>query len=282
MKNSPLLSVLVAALILFSGSGCKSEFEKVRVSGDAKYMYEKANAFYAKEEWQKAQTLYELIIGSYRGQKEAEDIYYKYSYTYYNQERYVLAAYYFKNFVATYGASPKKEEADFMAAYSNYQLSPSYRLDQKYTTTAIEDMQLFVNTYPNSERVSECNRLIDEMRAKLEVKAIEEAKLYFDLRNYESAMQTFENVLRDFPETSRTEEIRYLIARAAYLYAENSFVERQQPRYEDALEKLGEFKARYMSSVNIKSVEEMYDNSRKKLNQLKNVGYQNQSPGAGL
>jgi hypothetical protein len=38
--------------------------------------------YYEDEEYQKAQTLLELIISSYRGKKEAEEIYYKYSFTF--------------------------------------------------------------------------------------------------------------------------------------------------------------------------------------------------------
>ena len=31
--------------------------------------------------------------------------------------------------------------------------------------------QIFINTYPNSDRVAQCNRLIDELRMKQEMKA---------------------------------------------------------------------------------------------------------------
>ena len=65
----------------------------------------------------------------------------------------------FKNFSNTFPNSEYREESDFMTAYSNYQLSPTFRLDQTYTIKAIEGFQLFANTYPDSKRVEECNRL---------------------------------------------------------------------------------------------------------------------------
>ena len=39
--------------------------------------------------------------------------------------------------------------------------SPDFTLDQDNTYKAIESLQLFINMYPKSERVSECNQLID-------------------------------------------------------------------------------------------------------------------------
>ncbi|MEL7161869.1 MAG: outer membrane protein assembly factor BamD, partial [Bacteroidota bacterium] len=193
MKISPFIFLLAVTFLTFS---CRSEFETIRTSGDPKLVLAKADEFYAAEEYQRAQTLYELSIAPYRGQAEAEEIAFRYAYTYYYTRQYVLASYYFKNFATTYGGSTLREEADFMSAYSNYQLSPVYRLDQSYSNKAIEGFEEFANRYPNSERVNEANRLIDEMRAKMEKKDFESAKLYVDLRRFESAQRSFENVLK--------------------------------------------------------------------------------------
>ena len=278
MKKTFFFAFVGMSLLL---SACKSEFEKIRSSGDVSRIYTKALEYYDQEEYQKAQSLFELIISSYRGKKEAEDIYFKYAYTYYYLGQYILASYYFKNFSNTYGASDLREEADFMSAYSNYQLSPTFRLDQTYTNQAIDGFQLFVNTYPNSSRVEECNRLIDELRNKLERKAYESAKLYFDLREYQAAIQTFDNVLKDFPDTDNAQQIRYMIIRSAYQLAKNSFVDKQKERYEDAVSRASEFLARFPEGPYTKEVNSIYNQSRESLNKLDNVGYQNPSARAG-
>ncbi len=261
-------------------AACKSEFEKIRTSGDVDRIYDKALAYYEAEEYDKAQALFELIISSYRGKREAEEIYFKYAYTYYHLEQYILAAYYFKNFSNTYGTSDLREEADFMSAYANYQLSPTFRLDQQYTYEAIEGFQLFVNTYPNSERVEQCNNLIDAMRAKLELKAFKGAELYFDLQDYQAAIQSYENVLKDFPDTNNRVEIEYMTIRSAYLLAKNSFVEKQKERYTETVKRASEFLARYSESRYRDEVQNMYEQSTDQLKELENVGYQNESAGA--
>ncbi|MEM1324588.1 MAG: outer membrane protein assembly factor BamD [Bacteroidota bacterium] len=227
-KKLYFLCLMVGLLVL---GACKTEFEKIRTSGDPKLLLDTANAYFEEGEYQKAQTLYELILPVYRGKRELEDIYYNYAYTYYNLGSYILASYYFDNFSNTFGNSPRKEEIDFMAAYSNYQLSPSFRLDQQYTNQAINQLQNFINTYPNSERLSDANALIDELRKKLEQKAFDSGILYYDIRQYASAIQALENLLKDFPETSRVAEVRYYIVKSEFEYAENSIVERQIERY---------------------------------------------------
>lgn len=271
--------LLLLAMVSLSLASCKSEFEKIRTSGEVDRIYSKALEYYEAEEYQKAQALFEIIISSYRGKREAEEIYFKYAYTYYYLEQYILAAYYFKNFSTTYGTSELREDADFMSAYSNYQLSPTFRLDQQYTNAAIEGFQLFVNTYPNSERVEQCNKLIDAMRAKLELKAYKASELYFDLQDYQAAIQSFENVLKDFPDTKNRVEIEYMIIQASYLLAKNSFVEKQKERYTDAVKRSSEFLSRYGDSRYADEVQKMYEQSTDQLKELENVRYQDQGTG---
>jgi outer membrane protein assembly factor BamD len=272
MKQLTPFFWLIGLLVLLPS--CKSEFERIRTSGEPALMLEKAHAYFENEDYQRAQTLYELIIASYRGRQEAELISFRYAYTYYNLRQYILAAYYFNNFSQTYGASQFQEEAEFMAAYSNYRLSPNYRLDQTYSLRAIEAFQEFVNQHPNSERVAECNRLIDEMRLKLEQKDFASGQLYFEMQQYQSAIRSFENLLIDFPDTRRAEDVRFRTILSAYLLAQNSFVERQQERYVDVVERAEAYLARYTESENRAEVEEMLTNSQERLKQLEDDRYQ--------
>jgi outer membrane protein assembly factor BamD len=260
--------------------GCKSEFETVRTSGDAELILKKAYEYYEEEEYQRAQTLMELVNSVYRGRAEGEDLAFKTAYTHYYLKNYITSSYYFKNFAQTFSTSGMRQEADFMSAYSNYLLSPKFRLDQSYTNAAIQELQLFTNTYPNSERVAQCNELIDELRAKLEKKAFEEGVLYFNLRQYTASTQVFENLLKDFPETKNTAEIRLMIIRSAYLLAENSVLQRQTERYQKALDLSSEFVQRFSDSEFLEEVQKMKDDSEKNINKLKDVRYQNESSGS--
>ena len=270
MKKSILPSIFLALVLAVAFTSCKSEFEKIRASGDADAIYAQAVKFYNDGQYQKAQTLFELVINNLRGKVEAEKIYFYYAYTHYHLEKYLLAAYYFKNFTNTFPNSEDREEADFMQAYSNYQLSPNYRLDQSYTQKAIDGFQLFVNTYPTSPRVEECNKLIDECREKLEKKAFAEAELYFNLKQYQSATHSFENLLQTFPDTKDAEAIRYMMTKAAYLLAVNSVYDKQEERHRAVLQTSEKFFNKHPKSKYSKELRAIRNNSTKYLKEFTN------------
>lgn len=271
MRRTSLQFGLVLVVGLMVLSGCKTEFERIRVSGDPQQMYEKGMAYYAAGDYLRAQTLLELAIPSFRGRKEGEELFFKYAYTQYYLGKYILAAYYFDNFSTSFGGSILKEEAEFMAAYSNYQLSPSFRLDQTYTEKAIDAFQEFANTYPQSERLTEVNRLIDQMRRKLEEKAFYNAQLYYDLRQYQSAIQSFENLLKDFPETLSAEKVRYLVVKSYFLLADNSILEKRAERFRDTVKACELFIKKYPESTFREELEGILETADKKLKSLEDV-----------
>lgn len=255
--------------------GCKSEFEKVRLSNNPEKILEASMKYYEDEEYLRAQTLFEIILNQYRGTKEAEELFFYYAYTHYHLRQYQLASHYFKNFANTFAYSQFREEADYMSAYSSYRLSPGFRLDQKPTYEAIEGFQEFVNRYPQSERVPEANGLIDEMRKKLEEKSLSQGRLYLDLEQYEAAITAFENTLEEFPETDQAAEIRFSIFKASYLYAVNSIFERREERYEKSIKRYESFKSKHADSVFAKQADSLMEDIQKQLKSLTNDRYQN-------
>ena len=95
---------------------------------------------------------------------------------------------------------------------------------------------------------------MDELRSKLEVKSYEEGKLYYDLRNYQSAMSSLENTLKDFPETKRAEELRYLIIKSSEELAKNSIYEKMQLRLEKTIELSDKFLKKHPRSRKKKEI----------------------------
>jgi len=248
---------LLLSLALFLAPSCKSAYEKTRTSGNAELILSKAFELYEKKQYQRSLTLFDLVLNTLRGDARAEKAYYQYAYCHYNTKQYLLAAYYFKTFSNTFTNSPFREEAAFMSAYSNFQMSPVYRLDQGNTQTAIEEFQLFVNLFPKSTRVEECNKLIDGLRRKLEQKAFGEGQLYYDLRQYQSAVISFDNLLRDYPESPDVERVRYLIAKSSFLLSENSIIEKKVDRYTETMNRCSDFIEKYPSGKYSKEIKQL-------------------------
>jgi outer membrane protein assembly factor BamD len=246
-KQRPILSVLLIMLVLLAGS-CKSKFEKLKASNDNAKKYQAAIAYYNKKDYNKALELFETLVQRYRGQAQAEDLYYYYAYTNYRLRDYTSASYHFKQFADTYPASTRAEECNFMSAYCYYLDSPIFSLDQENTTKAIDKLQLFINLYPKSERVAEASKLIQNLRDKLERKAYENAKLYLTISDFQAAVIDFGNVLRDYPDTKYAEEMEFLTIRAQYMYAYHSSVYKQEERYNQAITFEQQFAEKYPAS----------------------------------
>lgn len=267
--------------MLLTGVSC-SQYQKTLKSDDLAYKYEEATKYYEDGDFFKALTLYEELIGLYRGMGKAEQIYYYYAYCHYYLEDYVMAGFYFKNFVRTYPNSDHAEESMFLSAYCHYLNSPPPSLDQTSTYKAIDELQLFANRYPKSEKVSECNNLIDVLRNKLETKAYNNSKLYFNMREYTASIVAFNNVIKDFPDTDYKESALFFILKSNYLLAVNSVVSKKKERLEATLaayekfekfnppvSELGEAAAGVGANKNLaKQAESILRNTRKELEQF--------------
>jgi outer membrane protein assembly factor BamD len=157
-----------------------------------------------------------------------------------------LAGYQFENFSASYPKSEKREEASFLASECFYKLSPVYSLDQTDTEKALEKVQKFIDTYPNSEYLPKANLYIKELREKLEQKAFEIAKQYNSISDYKGALKAFDNFIADFPGTPFKEEALYYRLDSAFKLAINSVEYKKQ-------ERLSYAKTTYINLVKFKS-----------------------------
>ncbi|MBN2729709.1 MAG: outer membrane protein assembly factor BamD [Bacteroidales bacterium] len=226
--------ILIALPVLMLLGSCNS-FNKLLKDGDPETKLAMAMEYYENEDYFRALQLFDNIMPYYRGQKELEKIYYYYAWSYFHQGQYLMAAYHFRTLAKTFPNSKYTEECYFQAAYCKYAVSPDPSLDQSNTQEAINELQLFINKYPNSELVGQCNDLIDELRKKMEDKAFDIAKLYFYIEEYQAAIVAMNNVLEDFPGTEYKEEILYVIVKANYYYAVGSVFDKQPERFENTL-----------------------------------------------
>jgi outer membrane protein assembly factor BamD len=256
IKHVFILSFTVIALSI---AGCKSRFEKIRLSNDVAKKYQEAMRLYNKKDYSKALILFEDLSQKYRGRSEAEELNYHYAFTLFNLKDYTTARFQFKYFADTYPTSKHAEECRYMGAYCYYLDSPEYSLDQENTYKAIDAMQLFINLYPKSDRVAKASEYISDLRGKLERKAFENAKMYYelggyDISNYKAAVVALKNAQIDFPDIKYVEEMDMLIVKSQYLYAKNSLEYRQEDRFNEAIAYANEFLEAHPESKLVKQV----------------------------
>lgn len=228
MKN--FLSVLL--LVVFF-CAC-SPYQKALKSEDMALKYAQAEKMYEKKKYSKAIRLFEQMASSYRGKPQAEKMYYMFAQSYYQTKQYYLAGYQFESFASGYPKSEKIEEASYLGAKSYSMLSPVYSLDQVDTFKAIDKLQAFIDSYPDSPYLAEANVTIKALREKIEKKVFTNAKNYNKISDYKSALVALDNFISDYPGTPYKEEALFYKFDSAYRLAINSVPSKMEERLQNA------------------------------------------------
>ena len=267
---------IVAALLLGGALSSCGEYNTVLKSTDYEYKYEAAKGYFAKGQNSRAATLLEELIPILKGTANAEESAYMLAMTYFNQGDYISASYYFNVYYTTYPRGTYTELARFFCGKALYLDTPEPRLDQSSTYKAIQELQMFIEYFPESSRKDLAQDMIFELQDKLVEKEYLSAKLYYDLgsytgntvysstgNNYLAAVVTAQNVLRDYPYTKRREDLSILILRAKYDMAKESVLEKQEERMRETIDEYYAFKNEFPESKYMPEVEKIFQDASK-------------------
>lgn len=263
MKKN-LVLVLLAAIV-FSSCG---EYNKLLKSTDYEYKYEAAKNYFAKGQYGKAATLLNEVFTILKGTDKAEESLYMLGMSYYNQKDYSTAAQTFITYYNTYPRGTYTELARFHAGKALYEESPDARLDQSGTYMAIQELQMFMEYFPQSLKKEEAQTMIFTLQDKLVMKEFLAARLYYNLgnymgNNYLSSVITAQNALRDYPYTYLREELSILILRSRYEMAQNSVEDRREERYRETIDEYYAFKNEFPESKYLNEAERIFRDSNK-------------------
>ncbi|MDW8302699.1 MAG: outer membrane protein assembly factor BamD [Bacteroidia bacterium] len=271
VKQGKKTVLLLGLFILFSACH-RQNLEKILKGTNKKVKFEIAMEFYNQKKYDNAIAILEDLLGITKGDTMQRSVAYYYSYAHYKtnrSENFPLAAYYFRDFAQSFPSDPRAEECAYMSAYCYYLSSPRYTLDQEGTHKAIEQIQYFVENYPQSPRVKDANELIFKLREKLAYKKLMQAHLYFRTEYYKSAKITYEEMINSFPDSKYVEEARAGMVRSMYFYAKESTFEKQQERYLSMISLYQSFVDKHKNSTYLKELERYYESALNALERIK-------------
>ena len=265
MKKIVLLWMMSA--VLFTSCG---EYNKILKSTDYELKYSYAKKYFNAKQYSKSATLLDELVTIFKGTAYAEESLYLLAQSYYGQKDYQTASQYFETYYKTY---PKGEYAELSRYYSGYGLyldSPDPKLDQTQTYKAIEQLQLYMDYYPQSERAEEAQRILFELQEKLALKELLATRLYFNLgtymgSNYLSAVITAENALKNYPYSKYREEFMYIMLRAKYELALVSVDEKLQGRYRDVVDEYYNYINEYPEGKYLKDATKYFNYASKRI-----------------
>ncbi|MDH6304464.1 outer membrane protein assembly factor BamD [Parabacteroides sp. PF5-5] len=258
---------LLMMTILFASCG---EYNKILKSTDYELKYSYAKKYFNAKQYTKSATLLEELVTIFKGTANAEESLYLLAQSYYGQKDYQTASQYFKTYYDTYPKGEYVELARFYSGYGLYLDSPDARLDQTQTYDAINQLQLYLEYYPQSERSSEAQNIMFELQEKLAYKELLATRLYFNLgtymgNNYLSCVITAQNALKNYPFSKYREELIYLMLQSKYELAQVSVEEKLQGRYRDVVDEYYNYINEYPEGKYIKQAQRYYEYASKRI-----------------
>lgn len=268
------LKVIFFVLVMAVMTGC-SGYNKIMKASDYNTKYSLAKSYFMEGHFTTCSSILEECVAFQRGTAQAEESMYLLASCYYNLDDYLSASQYYMACYRSFPNSTYSENCLFWSGKSLFLDTPDPRLDPTSTTSAIVQLQRFVETYPESKYRNEAEQMIYIMYDRLVEKELGTADLYYNMgnylgNNYRSCIIVAENALRDYPYTKYREQLSLLVLKAKFQMAQESVIDKRDDRYRDAIDEYFAFKNEFPESTHLKEADKMYRIS------TKNIGNKNQ------
>ena len=194
--------IILTAFIMNCGG------KSINMEEDLSLNFNKALKFFNKEKYSRARDEFEYIIMTNPGSKLANESQYYKGESLYQIKEYEEAWVIFDRYIRFTNDIEKIEKSRYRICECAIYSTNTYQRDQKQTKRALEQLQMFIEDFPQSELVQNAEQSIIELRIKLAEKDFEVGRLYLKLEEYESALIYFQFVLNNYYDTDFADDAR--------------------------------------------------------------------------
>lgn len=232
--------------------------------------YARALKYYNNRQWLSAAGLFQELYPLSLGTPRADTILYLFADSYYQNGDYNMASFHFRDYVRRYPNSDRTEDAFFRCIQAVYKTCPDYSLDQSNTLFAIEQIKAFLQAYPESKHIEECNIMLDDLRLKLARKDLEIVKLYYNTDHYEACQIAAKNFFNEYSYSPLMPEAVYYLVLNNYEYAKRSTERKKPERLQACLDACQRMSENYPDCKYAKETEKIAQDVAKLLEKYKN------------
>ena len=202
MEQKLKYSCLFYGLFIFPVllSGCASS-KPNQLKGAETYFEEGMKAL-EKKRYLEATEKFQRLVNNFPGSRLVPDAQYYLAEGYFGSEDYVNAIFEYQRLLDTYPSSQWLDDAQFKIGESYYQQLRRPELDQKETFEALNYFRYFIEDNPASPLVETARQRIVDCRNRLAKKQYLNGFLYQRQGFYEAAAITYDDVLRNYSDTS--------------------------------------------------------------------------------
>lgn len=259
-------AVIIMALLGVSCSG----YNKLLKSSDSEAKYKRAIEYFHAGKYSKTIQLMAEVVYVFDNTPRSDSIIYYVAASFYHQKDYLSSEEFFDQFRSEYGNSPFIEDVEYMYVKGFYYMSPEAERDQGSTRKAMFAIDEYLQRYPNSPKKEDLRQNIAELQQKLYDKARLNAKVYYNIGYYSSAVIALRNAIDDYPDSNHNEELSFLIVDSWHEYAKNSVESKQRERYLSLQEAYYNFVGDYPDSKYRKDADKWQANATKFLEKYAN------------
>ncbi len=191
-------SVLIVVSLLLSLGACARQVREAMYPEDRLALAERLRS---EGKCLKAIPEYEKLLSEFPAQQIAEKAQFNLAQCHKDLKEYDLAVSGFEDFIDTYPTSPLVDDAMYMIAMCYLEQSPIAERDQTMTRKALDELNLILREYPDTDLKDKVEKAIAKCRSKLAKKEYLNGRLYLGLGYYKSAIIYFDSVLHDYPDT---------------------------------------------------------------------------------
>jgi len=230
--------------------------------------YKKAMNYYDKKAYISAARIFEELYPLAIGTSLGDTILFLFADSYFQNRDYQLAAFHFKDYARKYPGTERTELAALNAIKAMYYNSPEYNLDQSVTNYTIDDINLFIQQYPYSKHIEECNEILDDLHNKLAKKEKEMVKMYYDTENYEATQIAARNFMKTFSASKYAPEVLYTLVKNNYDFARKSVEQKKYLRFKDCLDAFETLQIQYPENIYIAEGKKLADDAAIQIKKL--------------
>lgn len=258
-----LKRALIALLFLSLLGSCKSQFDLLLHSTDVDEVYKGAHQYFDRGKYLRAADLFDRLLLSVKGTEKDDSVQFYLGLSNYRYGDYQIAEANFDQFVTLFPRSPFTEEAKYLRLECLYKSTHRWELDQVPSYRALSAIDLFKYEYPQSEYLLRVEEMVEDLKERLDRKALEAAKLYYTIEDYKAAAHALKNVLKENAENQFREEVLYYIVLANYKYASNSVREKQRERYLVLIDEYYNYISEYPDSNRRRELDKIFEQAQR-------------------
>ena len=202
MNYKHIIYFIIVAFLVNCGN------KSIEMEEDLILRFNKAMNFFEKGKYPRARDEFDYIIMTDPGSQLASESQYYKGESLFNMKEYDEAGVTLDRYVRFANDINKIEKARYRICECALLSSNFYQRDQKETIRALDQLQMFIEDFPESELIPDSERAIADLRLKLAQKAHEVGRLYLKLEEYESALIYFRYVLNNYYDTDFADDAR--------------------------------------------------------------------------